>query len=404
MMPKFIGYVFIGVSFVLLFVAIYGYMQPNVLVFSPLQVLSATWYGYKKAYVEPDTFRTIDRQRENVTTSEGQSYTMLRAVWQADQTTFDGAWQWTEKNLAHEDDHLFSWLWGKREDGTYGVLTDESGQNAASDADTDIALALLFAYARWQDPAYLADARLIISDIWEREVITIQGKPYLAANDIEKNAVKRSIIVNPSYFNPAAYHIFAEVDTEHPWEELRAQSYAVLEESMTVPLDAASTAHLPPDWIVVDKRSGDMAALTSEGHDTHYGFDALRIPFRVALDAEWFRNPDALRVLDKLAFLSAKWQEEGRLASMYAHDGSVLTAEESPAMYGGAMGYFVTNDPEAAVSIYNKKLVSLYDPHIATWAMPLSYYADNWTWFGIALYNRQLPNLAAELPATAFSK
>src|SRR3989344_1629933 len=40
----------------------------------------------------------------------------------------------------------------------------------------------------------------------------------------------------------------------------------------------------------------------------------------------------------------------------------------------------------------------------ATWAMPLSYYADNWTWFGIALYNRQLPNLAAELPATAFSK
>ncbi|MDB5244754.1 MAG: hypothetical protein JWN18_624 [Parcubacteria group bacterium] len=371
-------------------------------VYSPTQVLSATWYSYKKNYISPD-YRTLDTQRSNITTSEGQSYTMLRAVWQGDQTTFDGAWAWTRKNLGRTADHLFSWLWGTRSNGSTGVLLEQSGENSASDADTDIALALLFAYARWQDPQYLEEARLIISDIWELEVVTINGVPYLAADDIEKNA-KTHIVVNPSYFNPAAYHLFAQVDKAHSWESVRKSSYDLLSKSMAAPLGGSTSAGLPPDWIQVDIRSGMLSPLVSTDHQSTFGYDALRVPLRVALDALWFDNPTAKALLNKFSFLTDEWMRSGRLASVYAHDGTVLSPNETIAMYGGTLGYFLANNPSVARQIYETKLISQFDPTSNSWAAPLSYYDDNMAWFGVALYNNQLPNLAAGLPSSAFSK
>lgn len=375
----------------------------NPLIFSPTQVLASSWYDYKKTYIDPSSHRTVDPMRDNVTTSEGQSYTMLRAVWQGDEPTFDASWQWTQANLQHPSDHLFAWLWGTTSDGTHGILTAKGGQHAASDADTDIALALTFAYARWQDPAYLASARAIIQDIWDKEVVTIQGKPYLAANDIEKTSPANSIVVNPSYFNPAAYHLFALIDPGHAWDSLRSNSYAVIEASAAAKLDAKKAAGLPPDWIMIDKKTGAIAAVPMSGHDASFGFDALRIPFRIALDAEWFHNPDAVKALNRLSFLSSAWTSDGQLASSYAHDGSVALPAESAAMYGGTLGYFMTQDPQAAADIYRKKLLSLYDANTGGWSPILSYYDNSWAWFGIALYNRQLPNLAAGLPHTAFT-
>lgn len=373
------------------------------LTFSPTQVLASSWYDYKKTYLEPTTHRTIDPGRGRVTTSEGQSYTMLRAVWQGDEPTFDASWRWTQTNLQHASDHLFSWLWGARPDGTYGVVTASSGQNSASDADTDIALALVFAYARWQDPGYLASARAIIQDIWDKEVVMIRDKPYLAADDVEKISPAGGMVVNPSYFNPAAYHLFAFIDPAHSWEALRSNAYVVLEQSSTASLGASKSAGLPPDWIMIDKKTGSIAALPAEGHDTSFGFDALRIPFRIALDAEWFHNPDATATLRRFSFLSTQWNSRNGLAGAYGHDGSVVVPGQSAAMYGGTLGYFMVQDPQAATDIYHQKLLSLYDATTGGWSPALSYYGNNWAWFGIALYNGQLPNLAADLPRTAFT-
>src|ERR1700674_5745842 len=49
-------------------------------------LLAAAWSGYKDCFIQPDG-RVIDFQRDQVTTSEGQSYAMLRAVWMNDRTT-----------------------------------------------------------------------------------------------------------------------------------------------------------------------------------------------------------------------------------------------------------------------------------------------------------------------------
>src|SRR4051812_28890176 len=75
------------------------------IVFSQKQLLTSLWESYKKEYLEPQTLRTLDKQQDNITTSEGESYTMLRAVWMDDRATFDASYQWSKDNLQHDNDH-----------------------------------------------------------------------------------------------------------------------------------------------------------------------------------------------------------------------------------------------------------------------------------------------------------
>lgn len=399
--PRLIGYILVGTGIILGGAALYFATHRNVpLVFSPTQLLGATWNQYKTEYIEEGTYRALDRQRQNITTSEGQSYSMLRSVWMGDKAAFDASWQWTKDNLRRPNDSLFAWLFGRRSDGTYGVLSSQGGDTTASDADQDIAMALVFAYARWQDRVYLDEARAIISDIWELEVFTTaDGTPYLAANNYEKFSADPSAIVNPSYLSPAAYRIFAQVDPEHPWMRLVDSSYALLNTSMDTPL-GGSSAGLPPDWVRVNKRTGAVT-LPSGELTTNFSYDALRTPWRVALDYQWYGDDRALATLKKMSFLSDAWREDGKISSSYTHDGSVIASEEVPAMYGGTIGYFMFAEPELAKQIYETKLQYLFNPGTNAWKELLSYYDDNWAWFGIGLYNKLLPNLAASLPQSA---
>jgi endo-1,4-beta-D-glucanase Y len=387
---KLLGYILLGASIVVLGAVLYNNSrQGNLpLVFTPSQILNSTWLNYKTEYLEPSTSRTLDKQRDNITTSEGESYTMLRAVWLGDKTTFDNSWTWTKDNLQHKTgDKLFAWLFGKVSGNTYGVLTQKGGNTTASDADTDIALSLVFAYSRWQDKNYLGDARLIINDIWNNDVIVINGTPYLV-----------------SYLNPAAYRIFAQIDTAHPWNKLVDSSYTLLQRASVSPLDKSKSANLPPDWISMDRTTGALSAPTGGTNTTNFGYDALRTPWRLSLDAMWFKDPRATQALQSLSFIGQTWKSKGMLPGILGHDGTVISDGESPSMYGGTLGYFIANDHTTAESIYQTKLQFLYDPGKNSWKNTLSYYDDNWAWFGIALYNDLLPNLTAGLPASAFTQ
>jgi endoglucanase len=321
---------------------------------------------------------------------------MLRAVWMDDRATFDNTFQWTKDNMQHDNDKLFSWLFGKRADGTYGILDDQGGNNAATDADVDIAVALLFASERWGDPKYLYDAVDIIDDIWDKEVALVNNKPVLTANDLAGNA-SPTVLVNPSYFAPYAYRLFAQVDSKHDWEGVVASSYEILKQSSRSSLDKQSTSGLVPDWLEINKATGVIQAPASASLTTNYSYDAMRTPWRIALDWKWHGEPQAKEFLQQLNFLEKEWDANGKLYSTYAHDGAVIGRNESAAMYGSSIGYFIVNSPEKAKKIYEEKLISLYSPGKQSWVEPLSYYDDNWAWFGLALYYDALPNLAKDI-------
>jgi len=364
------------------------------IIFASHTLLAGTWEAYKKEYWEAGTGRTLDKQQNDITTSEGQSYTMLRAVWMSDKETFDTSWKWTKEQLQRED-KLFSWRWGKKEDGTYGILENVNGQNAASDADSDIALALLMAASRWQQKSYLDEAREVIDSTWENEVVTVAGVPYLASNNLEKQS-SQPIVMNPSYLAPYAYREFAKVDTKHDWNAVVDSSYDLLNKSIEAPLDKGEGG-LVPDWVLMDRQTGAVSAPTTANLTTNYGYDAMRTPWRLALDYKWNNEPRAKETLEKLSILGEKWRTAEKLYSTYAHNGDVLVQDEVAESYGTALAYFEVVDPDEATKVYDQKIKTLYDQNTNDWVDPLTYYASNWVWFGIALHEDQLPNLAEEL-------
>lgn len=362
--------------------------------FSDRQMLTGLWERYTQTYIEPGSGRVLDRQRSDLTTSEGQSYAMLRAVWQDDRETFDRVWEFTRTSLSRPDDALFAWQFGRRADGTDGVLVDQGGMNTASDADSDIALALALAYGRWQRSSYLEQAKPIIADIWRQEVVSIAGQPVLVAGTSEKGSPQP--LVNPSYFAPYAYRVFAEVDAANDWAAMVDSSYDVIERVSQAPLDRSSSAGLPPNWVRLDRQTGAVAELPPD-LNTDFGYDALRLPWRLALDVQWNDEPRAELALRSMDFLDQEWDREARIAATYAHDGGSAAEYESPAMYGGALGYFTVLDASDATELYSGELASLYDPDTQSWRTPLGYYDDNWAWFGMAMYQNALPDLTQEI-------
>lgn len=341
--------------------------------------LRQTWEGYKSVFLQGDG-RVIDRERNQVSTSEGESYAMLRAVWMGDRPTFDLVWRWTQDNLRRPGQPLFAWLWGQASDGRWTVLDPHS----AADADEDIALALVLAGRRWHDGSYLSDAHSVLAQIWSSEVGHAGGRPYLAAGDWAASPGR--VILDPSYLAPASYRVFAAFDRGHDWQSLVSSSYAALHACSWSRLSAARSVGLPPNWCVLSGAGASSYSGNSDG-DT-YGYDAFRVMWRVALDARWFRSPQARSYLDGMGFLRHRWEQHHRLDAQYQHDGTPASgAAEDPTVYGGDIGAFVTTAPPTARAILRQRLLSTYQggPGPAHWGDPNNYYEQNWVWFGVAL-------------------
>ncbi len=359
--------------------------------YSAIDALEALWAEYKVVYIEPTSGRTLDKENQNITTSEGQSYTMLRAVFMDDVETFDFTWKWT-KDILLRDDFLFSWKFGQLADGSYGVLTNIGGENTASDGDVDIALALFLAYGRWGNEIHLNEGRAIINSIWDNEVVEISGLPYLVGNNKEKDSADPWLIINPSYLSPYAYKIFAKIDTKHNWNALADSSYIVYTHSARLPLNTSYSVWLTPNWIEINRDTGTIRAAESRNLDTNFGYDALRTPWRIAMDYKWHGDERALTALKDFWYLERMWQEGKYLPAIVSHDGVVTSKEEKIEMYAGTLPYFALIHPDIAGEIYSTKIINNYNRNTFLWSTDPGYYGSNWGWFGIAFYNDRLPN------------
>lgn len=347
------------------------------------QTLERTWASYRHTFIQHDG-RTIDPFRDQATTSEGQSYALLRAVWMDDRATFDNALIWTNSNLRVRGDHLFGYLWGQRADTTWGILDT----SVASDADQDIALALLIAAQRWGDERYHTQAQEIIGDLWQAAVVEVRGRPYLTAGDWA--TAQPAPALNPSYLAPYAYRIFAKVDSAHPWASLVDTSYEVIAGCSSQPLDQPTSANLPPNWCAIDRTSGAFVApkSTTQQLDTNFGYDAFRTYWRVALDARQHGDARAVAFLHSSDTLHRTWQRDGRIAAVYRHDGVVVRADEDLTMYGGLMASMLVTDRAASDKVVATQITPSFIERDGTayWSSADNYYLQNWLWFGLALY------------------
>lgn len=353
-------------------------------------LLDALQADYQAHAWDSSTGRTVDRQNGGITTSEGQGYSLLRAVWRNDRAGFDATWRWTAANLQRKDG-LFGWRY---DDAGADSASLSAKENTASDADTDIALSLLMAGKRWHDDSYTLAAQRIIAAVWDHEVLTVRGQPYLMADNLEKTASTRTVVINPSYLSPYAYRAFAAVDADHPWMELVHSSYTLLQAASSAPLDSQVSADLPPDWVLMDRNTGSLLPPTAPNQSTDFGFNAIRTLWRIGLDYQWNHDGEAKATLEKFGLLQREWQQNKLLYAVYQHNGRAKANYASLALYGTSLGYWKATHPATMDAILRDKLLPLMDSQNHTLKSSLSYYDNNWVWFGAALAANKLPNVA----------
>jgi endo-1,4-beta-D-glucanase Y len=272
------------------------------------KALDSTWQGMIKRNITPYGTGLIHRPKSETpgdAVSEAVGYGLLLALYADDQKTFDGILQASiDKQLGACQNWRLQ-LGGGLEPGS------------ATDADEDIALALVFA------------DELMQKGLWENT-----GKDYASKGKSAIDCVRGSISgqnllwpgnnwqpgYNAGYFAPAWYRIFAQIDkdNEAKWLAMVDATYDFLANGK----NPGYPYGMVPDWSQTDGTPG------GGGYNTYldgkaFFKDAIRILWRVANDHLWFPNDKAKQFLtNALTFINSKGGAEA--ANFYQLDGSAL--------------------------------------------------------------------------------
>ncbi len=326
--------------------------------------LAALWTSYKQHYLDDQGFVTDPSRDGGRVTSEGQSYALLQAAWLGDRSTFARVLSWTERHLQRPDG-LHSWLW---DPAGSGRLVDA---NTATDADTDIAFALIIAAQTLDEPAYLGRASRIIRGIRTESSIPTGDAWFPSAG----NWANTERIVNLSYFAPYAFEYFEQLDPGLGWARAIDVGYELLQRS-------SHEALLPPDFIVVSEQNQLKPLPSNSRLSREFSYDAIRIPWRIEFDCRLFQRSTACRSSVTAQIASVLVRDQG-LVSRYRVDGTALTRDESLSFYGALVPALDHSNQPAAARLTKTRL----SPEaLETLRQARArYYDANWVWFGLAL-------------------
>ncbi len=173
------------------------------------------WQHYAIKFIDQQG-RVVDFDQGGISTSEGQSYALFFSLVGNDPVLFKKILDWTQNNLAQGSlsAHLPAWKWGKRPDGSWGVLDPHS----AADADLWMAYTLTEAGRLWKQPAYSALGALLAKRIAQEEVADISGiGPMLLPGNIGFHPHPDTYILNPSYLPLPVISGLENAFPQGPW-------------------------------------------------------------------------------------------------------------------------------------------------------------------------------------------
>ena len=271
-------------------------------------ILLRTWEGIKRRNIDPYSVPLVHRPKSempNDAVSEGVGYGLLCAIYCNDRVYFNKIWDASETSMWSGE--FYNW----RVDQNGAVI----GSGPASDAEEDIALALIFAdqlvksrtwtsHTSPKGATYAVRAQSMIAAIWSK--LVEEGK-YLRSGDNWGGKA----FVNPGYFAPAFYRVFdAYETTPHDWTGLIDQCYA------SIALSPGFSLGLVPDWMTPGGAYAESALGYNSYGGGHYLYkDGIRVFWRIATDYLWYGEPRAKTFLDK-AYAFIKTPERSNFFQM----------------------------------------------------------------------------------------
>jgi endo-1,4-beta-D-glucanase Y len=233
----------------------------------------------------------------------------------------------------------------------------------------------LKAYGQWHDIRYLNQAKIIINDIWGKEIVNVAGHYYVASSAAGQNSAG-NLLINPSYIAPSYYKAFAKIDPSHPWNALVNDSYAFLSNLQN------KTTGLVPDWTEINSE-GNVIPLDITGLSNDSGYDAFRSGFRVSQDSTDFRSKEYLKPL--LNFYSAEWNQNHIIKAVYELNGIPKVTYGDIAQYSAIAAILKAGGQQkVATEIMTQKIDSSYKN--GSWGDPKNYYNQNWAALGLQQY------------------
>ncbi|MEI6651166.1 MAG: glycosyl hydrolase family 8 [Chlorobiaceae bacterium] len=312
------------VFFLFLFIAVLPFFLINCSTVpqNPEEISLRSWSHFKRTFIRSG--RVIRPTNNNDTVSEGEAYVMVRAVLMNDQETFNECLSWTEAVLSRKKSHGDSLLAWHFENGRV------SDTAAASDADIDYAFSLILAYRTWHDKRYLQIAQEVLKSVLEHETAVINGRLYFLPWPTSKNETDELVALNPSYYAPSHFKLFYEVSADSRWIQLTDTTYDLLKRLLVSP-GKLTEGGLVPDWIAVDKQG---IIRTLPGKPVVYGWDAVRVPLRIAADYYIYDDPRALGIL---RWFSESFEKEfSRNFSIFSFNDSSNRSYENALFYSAA--------------------------------------------------------------------
>jgi endo-1,4-beta-D-glucanase Y len=235
--------------------------------------------------VAPEYFR-VKYDNVNQTVSEGIGYGMLLAAYAGDKRLLDGLWGYYKSKA--DVNGLMNWC--RYQCSNTGTGCGGGGTGAATDAEFDVAMALLIAEYQWPAATspydYQTEAQTIIANIRIHEMHpttyqTLNGDMWGAGNTCR----------NPSYQAPAYFKQYALNDPSAPagfWNNCVAASYSMLN------TNKHATTGLVSNWC------NDLAVANGCNGPNEYGYDACRNPWRMATDFIWNNESNASGICDPM--------------------------------------------------------------------------------------------------------
>ncbi len=363
--------------------------------------LQADWEDWRSKYVTTRDAGAAPRMRvlhginSSTTVSEGQAYGMLFATVFDEQTLFDGFYLYARDYF--NDHGLMNWqIQG----------TSVSGFGAATDADVDMAMALLLACDKVQTGEWSAsqhgldycdEARTMIQAIWDYEVDHPNNGPLAGLNNNQGYELipgdywnlsqdYPNGITNLSYFSPAYFRVFADFTNNDEW-------YQVIDRGYDIASLAAnnSCAGFVSNW---NNYAGAPQTVPWHGYTSEYwGWDAARFAWRVGLDAYWFNDSAAQDAIAPIGSffasvgvdnIRAEYRLNGTKVNSYRN--VFFTANAAVSIWatsslratscGDATGTILSNAQQAYNAVVQNK------DH--------TYYADSWRLLSLVLMSGQL--------------
>lgn len=328
-------------------------------------------------------FRRVARVAEHIlepnsTVSEGIAYGMLISVYMDDQPLFDDLWRYALK-YSWEGTLLMNWYIHADGNVSGGGGDDPAGNGAATDADEDIAFALVMADRQWGgsgalERSYIEYAQQLIGDIWTHETVDERLPKNGSGWGGDDN-------LNISYFAPAYYRVFAKVSGNDRWSSnVVDYIYTVIDNNLNAE-NGNEDNGLVPAW----SQSNGTPANHTSSLPFHFQYDSCRTPFRIGQDACW--NGEA-RARDYVAKTSRFFSEIGVANISDGYELNGTPRPEFPDSFGGLSGAFI--GPAAVGALHDGAFASFVDSAYAVirendaWAGG-QYYDESWLMMSILM-------------------